>query len=86
MQIMYCIDDPFVFGLTVYARNDETNMVKRLFSGSKEEVCHFMAEEWNNSEYEQILLHGTEAEDMKNTIYRYSAINYNNENIRIEVL
>ena len=85
MQMMYCIEDPFVFGLTVYARDNETSNITRLFSGSKEEVCQYMAEESNNNKYERILLHSIDAEEMKETIYQYSMTKYNNTNIRIEV-
>ena len=86
MQIIYCIDDPFVFGLTVYSRDDETGKVNRLFSGSKEEVCHYMAFEWNNADYERILIHSIDSEEMKEIIYQYSMVNFNNTDIRIEVV
>lgn len=84
MPIMYCLWDPFVFGTTVYKKDDNTTQA--IFTGNFEEVCEFMANEWDNKGYSAIILTGIGAEGMKERIYTYYMTNYNKFNIKIEVI
>ena len=84
MPVMYCLWDPFVWGTTVYKKDDTS--IEPLFTGDFEEVCEFMANKWNEKDYEKIILSGIGVDGMANRIRTYALTNYNNLNINIEVI
>ena len=57
-----------------------------LFSGTFEDVCDFMAAEYQTNKYEKIVLGGPYAEAVESRVRAYSKVNYNFENINIEVI
>lgn len=84
MPIMYCLWDPFTFGTTVYRKDDNT--ISPLFTGNFEEVCEYMANKWHEESFEKIILGGIGADGMKERIHTYALTNYNNFDIKIEVI
>lgn len=84
MPVMYCFWDPFTFGTTVYRKDDNTTMP--MFTGNFEEVCEFIATKWNDGNYDKVILGGIGADGMKERIHTYALTNYNNLNMKIEVI
>lgn len=84
MPIMFCLWDPFTFGTTVFCQDGDKK--SSLFSGNFEEVCEYIAQEWQHGKYSKVILGGIGADGMKERIRTYAITNYNNFNIEIEVL
>jgi len=84
MPIMFCYFDPFTYTHTILAINGESSIT--LANGTTEEVCDLMAGFYSTGDYEQIVLKGTLAESAADRIRSYSKVNYNLNDINIEVL
>jgi hypothetical protein len=57
-----------------------------LFAGTFEDVCEFMAGEYQANDYEKIVLAGPYADAVEDRVRAYSKVNYNFNNINIEVI
>ena len=85
MPIMYCNFNMFdINAQVVYV--DEGKESFALFTGTFEEVCEFMAEQYQSHKYQKIVLGGPYAEAVENRVRAYSRTNYNFNDINIEVI
>lgn len=84
-MIMFCNFNLFDINAQVVAVEDN-GTVKPLFSSNFEDVCEFMADEYQNNNYERIILAGPYAEAVESRVRAYSIANYNFEDINIEIM
>lgn len=82
---MYCNFNMFDLNSQVY-EIDNGAPSRELFSGTFDEVCAFMANTYQTNKYDKIVLDGPYAMKVEDEIRTYSKINYNFDNINIEVL
>ena len=85
MCIMYCNFNMFDLNAQVVSVN-ENNTNAALFYGNFEEVSEFMAAEYQTHNYEKIVLGGAYARTLEDRIRAYSKVNYNFDDINIEVI
>lgn len=84
MPLMFCYFDPFVMQQTVFAV--EPNENTPLFEGTMDEVCSLIASYYATGNYERIILTGALAKSAADHIRVYGKINYNLDDINIEVI
>ena len=84
MPIMFCYIDPFVMDQQVVKLTPGTTEV--LFTGSLDNVCQFMSNEYHNGDYNKITLTGMLAESVAEKIRDYGKTLYDLNDIEIEVL
>ena len=82
---MFCNFNLFDVNAQVVAVR-ENGSTKPLFSGNFEEVCEFMASEYQNNNYDKIILAGPYATAVEDRVRAYSIANYNFKNINIEIM
>lgn len=86
MPIMYCNFNMFDMSSPVLCIAEGEDSYP-IFRGSFEEVCDFMATEYQTNKYNKIILAGPYATTLEDRVRTYALINYNNvENINIEVI
>lgn len=85
MPIMYCNFNMFDMTSQVLAV-DEGKQTWPLFTGTFEDICDFMATEYQTHKYDKIVLSGPYANAVEDRVRTYSKVNYNFENINIEVI
>ena len=88
---MYCAYEPFVlthvvYGIIIDDKNNITHQGILYQTNNMDDLCHFMAIEYQNAKYEKIVLHGLGADKIADDIREYSLTHYNNNNINIEVV
>ena len=86
MPIMYCHFNMFDMTSSVLATNENSENVTVLFTGTFEDLCEFMAAEYQTHKYEKIVLAGPYANAVEDRVRTYSKTNYNFDNINIEVM
>ena len=84
MPIMFCYFDPFTITQNVLVITQDDSY--SLCAGSMDEVCDLMAAYYATGNYSQIVLKGTLAETAATQIRTYAKMNYNLNEINIEVL
>ena len=85
MPIMFCNFNMFdINAQVIYAQEGETSYP--LFTGTFEEVCSFMATEYQTHKYDKIVLAGPYGATLEDRVRAYSKTNYNFEDIKIEVI
>lgn len=84
MPVMFCYIDPFIMNQQVVRLTPGETKV--IFSGGLDDVCSFMATEYNNGGYDRITLKGTLAESVADRIRQNSKTLYGLKEINIEVL
>ena len=84
MSIMFCNFNMFDINSQVVSVDPEGT--KPLFSGNFENICEFMAAEYQTNNYEKIVLQGAYAPTLEDRIRAYSKANYNFNDINIEVI
>ena len=84
-MIMFCNFNMFDVNSQVVSVESNGTM-KSLFSGNFEDICEFMAGEYQNNDYEKIVLAGPYAEAVEDRVIAYSKANYSFDNINIEVI
>ena len=57
-----------------------------IFSGNFEDICSFIAAEYQTHKYEKIVLSGPYADTLYVRIRAYSKANYNFEDINVEIM
>ena len=85
MPVMFCNFNMFDMNAQVLAVQDDTEMWP-LFTGTFEDVCSYMAEAYQTHKYKKIVLAGPYAEADQDRVRTYSRVNYNLEDIEIEVI
>lgn len=85
MRIMYCDFSMFDMTSQVMAV-EEGKQSWPLFTGTFEDVCNYMAAEYQTHDYEKIVLAGPYADAVQDRVITYSKVNYNYEDINIEVI
>ena len=85
VRYMYCNFNMFDINAQVVAIQ-EGAQTWPLFTGTFEDVCDFMATEYQTHQYNKIVLGGPYAEAVESRVRAYSRINYNFEDINIEVI
>lgn len=85
MSIMFCDFNMFELKSSVLKTTDEIENYP-IFTGTFNEVCDFMSTEYQTHQYDKIVLAGPYATAVENYIRAYSRINYNLDDIEIEVL
>ena len=86
MHVIYCDMNMFTLNSKVYDIDENEHGVS-LFSGDFEQVCDFIAAEYQTRNYSKIVLAGPYAEAVEDRVRAYSALNYNNrDDIKIEVI
>lgn len=84
MPVMFCYIDPFIMQQQVVKLTPGSTEI--LFLGSLDEICRFMAAEYNNGGYDRIALKGTLAETVADRVRLNSQTLYGLKEINIEVL
>lgn len=85
MRVMFCNFNMFdINAQVVCAQENGDNYT--LFTGTFEDVCEFMAGEYQNNLYDKIVLAGQYGPVLADRIRAYSIANYNFKNINIEVI
>ena len=84
MSLMFNSFNPFVINSTVCGVTENT--ATDLFTGNFEEVCEFMAKEYQTGKYNNITLAGPYADIVRDRVTTYSFMNYHNNNINFEVM
>ena len=84
MSIMYCNFNMFDINSQVVSIDPEG--MKALFSGTFEEICEFMATEYQTLKYEKIVLSGPYGDALADRVRAYSIANYKYNDINIEVI
>ena len=79
MPVMFCYIDPFIMRQQVVKLTPGDTEI--IFEGGFDEVCHFIANEYNNGGYERIALKGT-----LDRVRETSKLMYGLKEIEIEVL
>ena len=85
MSVMFCNFNMFDMKSQVLALNEDKETWP-LFTGNFEDVCDYMASEYQTHKYEKIMLSGPYAEVVEQRIRAYSKTHYNFEDINIEVI
>jgi len=85
MPIMFCNFNMFDINSQVVAIKEGAETWP-LFAGTFDEICDYMATEYQTHKYEKILLAGPYATAVENRVRAYSRTNYNFEDINIEIL
>ena len=75
----------FTLNSTVYDINED-EQGKSLFSGDFESVSNFIAAEYKSGDYGKVVLAGPYAEAVEDRVRAYSALNYNMDDIKIEII
>lgn len=87
MQIMYCYFNMFDLTSSVMVIPEDTQKAEAIFTGTFEEVCEFMATEYQMNSYQKIILAGPYAYAVKDRIYTYSHTNFNEgKQLNIEIV
>ena len=84
MPIMFCYIDPFIMTQNILEISEDNSF--NLASGSIDDVCKLMASYYQTGKYSQIVLKGSLAETAADQIRTYGKLNYNLNDIEIEVL
>lgn len=84
MPIMFCYIDPFIMDQQVVKLIPGNTEV--IFSGHLDDVCRFIATEYNNGGYDKVTLKGTLADSVADQIRENSKTLYGLKEIEIEVL
>ena len=85
MRIMFCNFNMFDINAQVVCAQEDGNNYT-LFTGTFEDVCDFMATEYQTHKYNKIVLSGQYGTALADRIRAYSIANYNFEDIKIEVI
>ena len=85
MSIIYCNFNMFDMNSQVIAIGPEGDN-KNLFMGSFEDVCNYIAAEYQTRNYEKVVLAGPYGTALEDRIRTYSKMNYNYNDINIEVV
>ena len=84
MPVMFCYIDPFIMRQQVVKLTPgETEVI---FVVCLDEVCRFIANEYNNGGYDRVALKGTLAETVADRVRENSKLMYGLKEIEIEVL
>ena len=84
MPVMFCYIDPFIMRQQVVKLTPGDTEV--IFEGDLNEVCRFIANEYNSGEYDRVALKGTLAETVADRVRETSKLMYGLKEIEIEVL
>ena len=84
MPVMFCYIDPFIMRQQVVKLTPGETKV--IFEGGLDEVCRFIANEYNNGGYDRIVLKGALADTVADQIRENSKTRYGLGEINIEVL
>lgn len=84
MPVMFCYIDPFIMRQQVVKLTPGDTEV--IFEGGLDEVCRFIANEYNNGGYDRVALKGTLAETVADRVRETSKLMYGLKEIEIEVL
>ena len=82
---MFCNFDMFSMTSTVLSM-EEGKDVYPLFMGTFEDISNYMAAEYQTHRYDKIVLAGPYAEAVQDRIVTYSIVNYNQNEINIEIV
>lgn len=82
---MYCLFNMFDMNSQVVAL-DINGKSHNLFMGSFDDISNYMAAEYQTKKYEKIVLAGPYGVALADRIRTYSKMNYNYEDINIEVV
>ena len=82
---MYCNFNMFDMNSQVLAVKEGAESWP-LFTGDFESICNYMAAEYQTHEYEKIVLSGQYASAVEDRVRAYSKVNYNFDDINIEVI
>ena len=87
MPVMFCNFDMFNMNAQVFSvdENDPSKSTL-LYSGNFEDICNFIATEYQSNKYNRVVLSGPYAEAVKDKVLTYSKSNYNFNEMSIEVL
>ena len=85
MHVIYCNMNMFTLNSTVYDINEDEHGTS-LFSGNFEEVSDFIAAEYKTGKYGKVILAGPYAEALEDRVRAYSALNYDMNDIKIEIM
>ena len=85
IKYMYCNFNMFDINAQVVAVQEGTQTWP-LFTGTFEDVCEFMAAEYQTHNYEKIVLGGPYAGAVEDRVRTYSRANYNFDDMNIEVI
>ena len=86
MPLMYCNFNMFDMTAQVIAVKEGSDNWP-LFTGTFEDVCNFMATEYQTGKYERIVLAGPYADVVEDRTRAYAMTNYNNGiDMKIEVI
>lgn len=85
MRLMYCNFNMFDMNAQVLAL-EEGKEGWPVFTGAFEDVCNYMAAEYQTKKYDKIILAGPYAEAVQDRVITYGKLNYNLDNINIEVV
>lgn len=86
MPVMYCSFNMFDMNAQVLAVKEGADSWP-LFTGTFEEICDFMATEYQTHGYEKIVLMGPYADVVEDRVRAYAMVNYNNGiDMNIEVI
>ena len=85
LPMMYCNFNMFdVNSQVILLKEGEESYP--IFSGNFEDVCSFIATEYNSKPYEKVVLSGPYADTLSVRIRAYNRANFNFDDIKIEVL
>ena len=85
MPVMFCNFNMFDVNSQVISVQED-GVSRPLFIGNFEEICGFMAVEYQTHKYDKIVLSGPYADTLSVRIRAYSRANYNFDDIKIEVI
>lgn len=84
MPIIFCYIDPFALKQQVIKIS--ANNTEQIYSGSIDEISHYIAFIYNDEDYQKIILKGSLAENIADQIRLYAMTDYNKNKIEIEVI
>lgn len=85
MRVMFCNFNMFDMNSLVVAVPEDGESYP-LFMGDFENICNYMAAEYQTKNYDKIMLSGPYAEAVADRVRTYSKTNYNLDDINIEVV
>ena len=85
MPVIFCNFDMFNMNAQVLVVK-EGAQTQPLFTGDFESVCNYMAAEYSTNNYAKIILAGPYAKVLEDRVRTYSMMNYNNNEINIEII
>ena len=85
MPVIYCNLNMFDMTSQVFAIKENAESWP-LFAGTFEEICEFIATEYQTHKYDKIVLSGPYATAVEDRVRAYSLANYNSYEINIGVI